>query len=113
MLATAVGRWPGTVIAAHTLYNPQWFDEIMGGLVARGVPPLHFTLSVSLETLNRRISRGRFWPLPPTPARWRRDHAAECVRALAHERFAIHIDADGDVDEIVQAIVSRLPVTSR
>lgn len=101
-------RFTGAVIAPLTIQRANAFDEIMSGLSARDVDVVHFALCVPLPTLERRISKGRFWPWPPTPARWRRQHAEECVTAFEHPRFETRIDADHAVSTVVESIQASL-----
>src|SRR5690606_19583428 len=89
------------VIVPMTLVRDDCFDEIVGALRAQGRRVEHFSLIASPETIRRRL-RSRVhdaWPLAQVDG---------CVRALASERYATHVDADArSIDAVVEEIAAR------
>jgi hypothetical protein len=103
LLGEAETASAGPVIVPMTLVEPGYFEEIVGRLRAKGVELRHFTLSVSAETLRRRLWRRLDWP---ASKRWALARVDPCVGALAGEMFAEHIDAEGrSIAEIAEAVL--------
>lgn len=107
-LADAVAVHPGPVLVPMTLVDPRYFDEIMTALTAAGVDVHHYALVASPGTLRRRLGTrashllGRLVGADET---WAVQQIDRCVTALAHPRFATHIDTDHrTVDEVVEEI---------
>ncbi|MFD0673764.1 AAA family ATPase [Cohnella sp. GCM10027633] len=106
MLRMMANQYAGTIIVPMTLVNPQYFDEIVGGLRAGGVEIKHFALAASPETLLRRL-RTRGDGSNSWPAR----QIDRCVESLSHERFERHIRTDGlTVESIVELIAEEAGV---
>lgn len=110
-LADAVAAHDGPVIIPMTLVNPDYFDEIMGGLSEAGVAVRHFSLVASPDTLRRRLrTRSGYW-LGRAVGRdesWAMQQIDRCVTALESDRFAEHVDTDDrTVDEVVEDVAAR------
>lgn len=111
-LSDAVTTGDRPVLAPMTLYNPGYFDEIVGGLRARGVDLRHVCLMASPATIRRRLHQRDGFGLAALLGRrdtWALERTEPCLDVLAHERFAQHIDADTrTLDEVVEEIAARL-----
>lgn len=89
------------VIVPMTLVRDDCFDEIVGALRAQGRRVEHFSLIASPETIRRRL-RSRVHDA------WALAQVDGCVRALASERYATHVDADArSIDAVVEEIAAR------
>ena len=105
---TLLASFERPLVVPMTLIEPAYFDEVIGGLRARGVDVHHFTLAVSAAVLRRRIRR-RF--ARPAARRFALAHVDRSVEALRDARFRIHLDGEtAGVDEVVEALVRHLPV---
>jgi len=94
-----------TLIMPMTISRLDYFREIVGSLRATEPDLHHFTLTATPATLEARIRRSG------EAIEWRLDHLLPCTTALAAPEFATHIATDGKTpDEVVDAIVARLPV---
>lgn len=94
-----------TLIMPMTISCPNYFREIVGSLRATEPDLHHFTLTATPATLETRIHQGG------KAIEWRLAHLLPCTTALAAPEFATHIATDGKTpDEVVDAIVARLPV---
>lgn len=92
-----------TLIMPMTIWRPDYFNEVIGGLRASEPALHHFTLTARPETLEARIRRSG------EAVEWRLDHLQRCTTALAAPDFATHIATDDKTPtEVVEAIVARL-----
>lgn len=89
MLAYITGVYNGTVIVPMTLVDPGYFDDIVGRLRRDGLELHHFTLTVSRDTLIRRL-RSRF----EGSGSWAAGQIDRCVNGLSDSAFARHIHTD-------------------
>ena len=106
LLAEADARADGPVLVPMTLVNPSYFEEVIGGLRARGLTLRHFTLVASPATLRRRLRRRLDWP---SSRRWASARAEPYAAMLADPMFAVHIDTDGrPVADIANDILARI-----
>jgi chloramphenicol 3-O-phosphotransferase len=106
VLAAARAGPERVAIVPMALVEPDYFDEIVGGLRREGVAVHHFSLLVSPETLRRRLR----WRLErPASKRWALANGARCA-ILAEERFAIQIDTERRrIPEVAAEILRLLP----
>ncbi len=95
----------GPVIAPMTIVEPGYFDEVVGGLRARGHDVRHVSLMADRQTVLRRLRmRGLPGLRQETFAIARLD---ECLTALAHPRFATHVDTVGlSVAEVADRVAA-------
>ncbi|WP_238422900.1 AAA family ATPase [Gordonia sp. 'Campus'] len=101
----------GPVIVPMTLVDDRYFDEIVGGLQARGVDVRHYALTASSETIRRRLRTragavfGRVMGMDET---WAMQQTERCVAALAGDRYATHISNDArSLDDVVEDIAAH------
>jgi hypothetical protein len=98
------------VVVPMTLARRAYFDEIVGGLLRRGLDVRHFTLAASAETVRRRLWRRLDWP---ASRRWTLSQVEPCVEALADPAFAVHVDAErSSADAIARHILAHFPPTA-
>lgn len=101
--------WP--VIVPMTLVDTGYFEEVIGGLKARGVEVRHYALTASSAVIHSRLKTriayavGRVGGVDET---WAMQQADRCVRALRSDRFATHIPTDGrTIDEVTEHIAAH------
>lgn len=111
LLAEADAGSRDPILVPMTLVRPDYFVEIVGGLRASGLDLRHFTLSVSAETLRRRLWRRLDWP---ASKRWALARVEPSVAALAGPEFAVHIDGeDRSVAEIAIDVLEQAEAGAR
>ena len=54
-------KYDGTIIVPMTLVNPDYYNEIIGRLIADGVDVRHFILYVTREEIKRRLKKRSFY----------------------------------------------------
>ncbi|MBB6097417.1 hypothetical protein HNR42_000834 [Deinobacterium chartae] len=81
---------PGPVIVPMTVVVPQYFQETVGALRARGLELHHFALLAPEAVILRRL-RGRGDGAASWPARQLR----RCLEALASPEFGMQLHTDG------------------
>ena len=87
------------VIVPMTLVVPEYFDEIVGGLRAQGVPVWHYVLAAARETIEERLA-GR-----PDTTDWTWWQVDRCLVALQDRRFRLVVATDGQtIEEVADAI---------
>ncbi len=94
------------LVVPMTLLNPDYFDEIIGGLRADGADVRHFCLTASRdEVLARVAERG-------DGGEWFPTKFDEHEPRLLDERFARHIATSGrEPPEVLAQILRALPAT--
>ncbi len=93
-----------TLVMPMTIWRPDYFNEVVGGLRAVEPDVYHFTLTAHPDTLEARIRQSG------EAVEWRLDHLQRCTTALAAPDFAIHIATDDRTPAaIVETIVAQLP----
>jgi hypothetical protein len=99
-IASALAR--GTVkpiVIPMTLVVPHYFDEIVGGLLRRGIAVTHLTLVASRATIEARLRQR------PDTTDWPVAQIDRCLTALKEPRFASSISTEGrSVDQVVAAV---------
>ncbi|MNM79489.1 Tunicamycin resistance protein [compost metagenome] len=106
MLTYITSRYEGTIIVPMTITDPGYWDEIVGRLRRDGLNLHHFTLTVTKETLIRRL-RSRF----EGSGSWAAEQIDRCVRSLAIEAFAEHVHTDHlTVTQTAEVIASKLHI---
>ncbi|MBW3588090.1 MAG: AAA family ATPase [Actinobacteria bacterium] len=98
-------RAAGPIVVPMTLWEPLIFDGIVGELRSSGIEVRHFALMAPLEVLTRRM-RKHLW-IQPSARAWRRAMAEPCLQALKSEQFALHVDASGPVDVVVDTVLTQ------
>ncbi|MFT4125410.1 MAG: AAA family ATPase [Gordonia sp. (in: high G+C Gram-positive bacteria)] len=98
------------VIVPMTLVNLDYFDEIVGGLIAAGIDVRHYALTAPTEVIHNRLKArigyavGRLAGVRETWAMRQTDH---CVAALRSERFATHVPTERrSIDDVVEHIAA-------
>jgi hypothetical protein len=105
-LAAAASDPARTIVVPMSLGNPDYFEEIVGGLGAGGIDVRHFTLMAPATTIRRRIWR-RLSRL--RSKRWALARVEPCLAALAGARFATHVDAGRrPASAVAREILSRI-----
>ncbi|WP_433944183.1 AAA family ATPase [Paenibacillus sp. SN-8-1] len=106
MLTYITSKYEGTIIVPMTITNPEYWDEIVGQLRRDGLSLRHFTLTVTKDTLIRRL-RSRF----EGKGSWAAQQIDRCVRDLALEVFAEHVHTDHlTVPQTAEVIASLLHI---
>lgn len=77
------------VVVPMTLVVPDYFDEIVGGLRAQGVPVRHYVLGADRATIEQRLA-GR-----PDTTEWTWQQVDRCLLALQDRRFEPVVPTDG------------------
>ncbi len=97
------------VIVPMTLVDADYFDEIVGGLMGRGVDVRHYALTASVDTIHARLRRRvRAVRVLGADEAWAMQQADRCVTALREKRFATHVPTDNrTVVEVVEFIASH------
>jgi hypothetical protein len=94
------------LVVPMSLANPDYFNEIVGGLRAEGIDVRHFTLMAPAATIRRRIWRRLSFP---ASKRWALSHVEAGVAGLAAAEFATHIQTDDRaVSRVAEDILSRV-----
>lgn len=116
MLKLISDKYDGVIIVPMTLVNPQYYDEIIGRLIADGIEVRHFILHTSKETLVKHLKVRGLGSL-------KRDSFAvksidRCIYAFENYIKDEKIAADNrSVDDIVAEIAGKcgllLPVDKR
>jgi AAA domain len=106
ILAAADAAAGEVVIVPMTIANPDYFEQIIGGLRARGVEVRHFTLLASPRTLRwrllTRLDR-------PAATRWCLAQGERCVGELGKPGYSVHLPTDRRrIGEIADDIIGRL-----
>ena len=102
LLERNLGHYHGVVIVPMTLVEPAYFDEIVGGLRARGHDVRHVVLLASRTTLLQRLrSRGE------RSSSWGARQLERCLGGLRVIEPSAHIDTDGLTHEQVVEEVAR------
>lgn len=112
-LQLAEASHPGPVFVPMTIVRDDYFDEIIGGLRARGVDVRHYALIASPDTLRKRLStRIAFVASGLHRETWAMEQIPRCVTALAQERYATHVATDDrTTDEVVEWIARDAGLT--
>lgn len=90
-----------TLVVPMTVTRSDYFEELKAGLTMVDADFHHFCLLASAETIHMRlVHRGE------TPGEWVFQQIDRCVSALAHPRFAQHIDTDNKpIDAVVEQVL--------
>lgn len=100
----------GPLIVPMTIVRDDYFDEIVGGLILRGVDVRHYALIASPETIMRRLrTRIAFVRSGLRRETWAVQQLPRCVAALAQDGYATHVDTDErTTDEVVEWIAHHV-----
>jgi hypothetical protein len=105
-LAAAASDPARTIVVPMSLSNPDYFEEIIGGLRAQGIDVRHFSLMAPAATIRRRIWR-RLSRL--RSKRWALVRVEPCLAILSGAQFAAHIAAhERPAAAIAEEILARL-----
>ncbi|MDR1691833.1 MAG: AAA family ATPase [Oscillospiraceae bacterium] len=101
-------HYNGVIVAPQTIYVKQYYDEIIGKLVADKVDVKHFILSASRQTIVSRLaSRGE------DEKGWAGQHIEQCLTAFDTDITEEKIDTDGkSVTEIAYEMAIRIRESS-
>lgn len=114
-LRQAESEHAGPVVVPMTVVRDDYFDEMIGGLVERGVDVRHVTLVASPETLRRRLRQRAAFVVAHLVGRdetWALGQIDRCVAALAADRYAVHVATDGvPIDDVVETIADLAGLT--
>lgn len=104
-LAQVAAAHPGPMLVPMTLVRDDYFDQIVGGLRARGVDLRHYALIAGPDTLRRRLSNRIAYLRTGRRETWAMQQIPRCVAALGQDRYATHVDTDRrSTDEVVEWI---------
>jgi hypothetical protein len=107
-LAQAETSFDGPVIVPMTIVCDDYFDQIIGGLRARGIDLRHYSLIAAPATLRRRLRQRSGYMLARLAGRdesWALQQIDRCVDVLDGERYASQIATDErPIDEVVETI---------
>ncbi|WP_066190463.1 MULTISPECIES: AAA family ATPase [Gracilibacillus] len=106
MLTYLSNTYEGTIIVPMTLFNRQYYEEIVQKLIDEGIPLRHYILyadkNTLLKRLNKRLERGDTWTKAQV------DH---CIHAFNTDITEEKIITDNQrIDEIVEEIAARSDV---
>lgn len=108
-------RHDGPVIVPMSIVRDEYFDEIVGGLRARGIAVRHYALTATPETLRRRLRRRAAYVVGRVLGReetWAIQQIERCVATLAADRYASHVPTDDVmIDEVVESIAQDADLT--
>jgi len=116
-LVQAETSFDGPVIVPMTIVRDDYFDQIIGGLRARGIDLRHYSLIATSATLRRRLRQRSGYMLARLAGRdetWALRQIDRCVDVLDGERYASQIATDErPIDEVVETIAldAGLPLT--
>lgn len=91
-----------TLVIPMTIWRPEVFAAVVGGLRAREPDFHHFTLTATAATLEARIRRSA------EAVDWRLAHLERGLAALAADIFATHIATDGRTPHAIAATIAAL-----
>lgn len=100
-------QYHGNLIVPMTIYNRQYYDEIIEHLRDRQIEVRHFILMAKKQTILQRLAqRGE-----PADG-WAAQHIDVCLRAFHHDIPCEKIDTENrSTEEIVSDIIRRLQST--
>ena len=99
------------LVVPMTLLDPDYFEEIVGGLRARGIDVQHYCLAAPREEIVRRLST-KTTPGGTTDSEamtWALERLERYAPALSDSRFGTFLDATLDPDALLEDLLSRLP----
>nr|GGG80450.1 tunicamycin resistance protein [Virgibacillus oceani] len=93
-------EYDGIIIVPMTLTSEDFFEEIIGRLRENGVEIKHFTLSASMQTIQKRL-RKRL----EGKNSWAYQQAEKRMQRLSKDKFQEHIQTDTmRIEEVVKTI---------
>lgn len=99
------------VVVPMTLLNPDYFEEVVGGLRARGVEVRHFCLTAPADEIRRRLAT-RVDALNPAgddaAMAWATERLERYAPAMTDPRFETFLDATLATDDLAAGVVARL-----
>ena len=100
-------NYNGVIIVPMTIYIKQYYDEIIGKLIADGVSINHYILSATKQTIvNRLLQRG------DSENDWAAQHIDACINAYETDISEVKIITDDkSIDEICSEIINRFEIT--
>jgi AAA domain-containing protein len=105
----------GPVIVPMSIVRDDYFDEIVGGLRARGIEVRHYALTATPQTLRRRLRQRSAYVIGRVLGRdqtWAIQQIERCVAILAADRYASHVPTDdATIDEVVESIAHDADLT--
>jgi len=105
----------GPVIVPMSIVRDDYFDEIVGGLRARGMQVRHYALTATPQTLRRRLRQRKAYVIGRVLGReetWALQQIERCVATLAADRYARHVPTDdATIDQVVESIAHDAELT--
>jgi len=107
MLKYIFYTYDGTIIVPMTIFNAQYYEEIIQKLIDEGIPLKHYILyadkSTLLKRLNKRLERGETWT---------KSQIDRCIEVFNTEITEEKIITDNkSIDLVVEEIAKRSKVT--
>ena len=99
------------MIVPMTVLDPGYFEQVVGGLRARGIDVRHFCLTAPPEEITRRLATRR---APGEQARpelmpWALERLARYTPAMTDPRFETFLDATLPHDDLLATLLRALP----
>ena len=100
-------QYDGVLIVPMTIYNRQYYEEIIGRLQADEIEVRHFILMAEKQTLIQRlVQRGE------SVDSWAAQHIDVCLQAFSSDIQHEKIDTERkSAEKVVSEIVNRLQIT--
>lgn len=107
MLKYIFYTYDGTIIVPMTIFNAQYYEEIIQKLIDEGIPLKHYILyadkSTLLKRLNKRLERGETWT---------KSQIDRCIEVFNTEITEEKIITDNkSIDLVVEEIAKRSKVS--
>ncbi|TDB79898.1 AAA family ATPase [Micromonospora sp. KC721] len=96
---------PGTRIAPMSLINPEYRDEVFGGIRAAGVELREVVLTLPEPQLRARIDADH---VETGPRHWRQDHVRQALTTFAGLIDAHLIDAPQAPEQVADAVAAHV-----
>ncbi|MEA5039557.1 MAG: AAA family ATPase [Clostridiaceae bacterium] len=102
MLKHIYSHYDGMIIVPMTIYNKQYFDEIIGSLICDKIIVHHFILTASKQTIISRLKqRGE------TEDCWAAQHIEKCLKAFETEIKEQKLDTEGKSIELISSEIMK------
>jgi hypothetical protein len=103
-----VGR---PMIVPMTVLDAGYFEQVVGGLRARGIDVRHFCLTAPAAEVERRLGTRRLPGQEGDPAAmaWALERLERYAPAMSDPRFETFLDATLSPDDLLAELLSRLP----
>ena len=95
-------NFAGVIIVPMTVVNPLYYDQTVGALQTEGLQVHYFTLLASRNTILGRLRRRG-----DGSNSWNVRQLDRCLKSLADQRFAVHLNTEGKAIEVVAEEIAR------